>query len=246
MDSVTASNTAAAPTTVPALQVQSLRFAYGKHAAPVLDIPAWEVAAGAQVFLRGPSGAGKSTLLNLLAGVLLPSSGIVRVLGQNLTALSSHKRDRFRAAHIGLVFQQFNLLPYLSVKDNIILAAHFNGRRGTEVETHLYKLLASLNLARDLAQQPAATLSVGQQQRVAIARALINDPQIIIVDEPTSSLDADARDAFLELLLGLTEPCGKTLVFVSHDQNLAHHFQQALDLSQINLAEKTGGAINAV
>lgn len=234
------------PAATPALRVQALRFAYSKNAPLVLDIPDWQVAEGEQVFLRGPSGAGKSTLLNVLAGVVLPNSGTVEVLGQNLANISSHKRDRFRAAHIGLVFQQFNLLPYLSVADNILLAAHFNGRRDKSVEARMHELLVALKLDPMLVKQPAGALSVGQQQRVAIARALINDPQLIIVDEPTSSLDADARDAFLDLLLSLTQPSGKTLVFVSHDQGLAHHFQQALDLSQINLAATTGDAVDAV
>lgn len=219
-----------------AINVQSLHFAYGKHSRPVLDIPTWQVSQGAQVFLKGPSGSGKSTLLNLLAGILSPTSGIVEVLGQNLSHLSTRRRDRYRAAHIGLVFQQFNLIPYLNVADNILLAAHFNGRAGKQVETRMHELLQTLKLPEESLNMPAARLSVGQQQRVAIARALINNPQILIVDEPTSSLDSGARDAFMTLLLQLTKANDKTLVFVSHDETLAPYFGQTVDLSEINRA----------
>lgn len=219
-----------------AISVQSLRFAYGKHSRLVLDIPSWQVSPGAQVFLRGPSGSGKSTLLNLLAGILLPTDGVVEILGQDLSQLSSRHRDRYRAAHIGLVFQQFNLIPYLNVADNILLAAHFNGLSGSQVEARMHELLETLKLPGAVLKMPAVKLSVGQQQRVAIARALINDPQALIVDEPTSSLDGDARDAFMAMLLRLTETGGKTLIFVSHDQSLASYFRQTADLSQINRA----------
>lgn len=213
-----------------------MRFSYGGRAPTVLDIPAWEVEQGAQVFLQGPSGSGKSTLLNLLAGVLVPTGGVVEVLGQNLTQLSNRRRDRFRAAHIGFVFQQFNLVPYLSVADNILLAAHFNKGAGKAVHSRMQQLLQILGLDEQLLNKQAAQLSVGQQQRVAIGRALINDPEILVIDEPTSSLDSDARDAFMRLLLRISEQGNKTLLFVSHDQSLAQHFAIKLDLKQINRA----------
>lgn len=219
-----------------AIDMHALRFAYSSSGPLVLDIPQWQVERGAQVFLKGPSGSGKSTLLNLLAGVLLPSSGTVALLGQDLARLNSRRRDRFRAAHVGLVFQQFNLVSYLNVAENILLAAHFNGRSGKAVEARMHELLLTLGLDGALLTMPAAALSVGQQQRVAIVRAFINDPQILIVDEPTSSLDADYRDTFMNLLLQLTRQNAKTLLFVSHDQGLAQHFEHTLDLADINRA----------
>lgn len=227
-----------------AIDIHALRFAYSNNGPAVLDIPQWQVERGAQIFLKGPSGSGKSTLLNVLAGVLLPSSGTVALLGQDLARLNSRRRDRYRAAHVGLVFQQFNLVSYLNVAENILLAAHFNGRSGKQVEARMHELLLTLGLDGALLTQPAAALSVGQQQRVAIVRAFINDPQILIVDEPTSSLDADYRDTFMSLLLQLTRQSAKTLLFVSHDQGLAQHFEHTLDLSDINRAAspKNGGA----
>lgn len=236
------STNTAPPSLNPAVSVQALRFNYGRRDPTVLDIPAWEVEQGAHVFLQGPSGSGKSTLLNLLAGVLLPASGEVEVLGQNLAQLSNRRRDRFRAAHIGFVFQQFNLVPYLSVADNILLAAHFNKAAGTAAHSRMQQLLQTLGLDEHLLNKQAAQLSVGQQQRVAIARALVNDPEILVVDEPTSALDSDARDAFMRLLLRISEQGKKTLLFVSHDQSLAHHFSIKLDLKQINRAAAGGTA----
>lgn len=230
------------PAPYPAASVQNLRFAYHKHGPVVLDIPNWSVEQGAQVFLQGRSGSGKSTLLNLLTGVLQPTSGSVEILGQNLGQLSNRRRDRFRAAHIGFVFQQFNLLPYLSVADNILLAAYFNHQAGKDVHQRMLQLLQMLGLDEHILNKQAAALSVGQQQRVAIARALINDPKMLIVDEPTSSLDSDARDAFMRLLLRVTEQGNKTLLFVSHDQSLAHHFSNSLNLKQINKAALLGDA----
>lgn len=230
------------PAAYPAVRLRELRFAYQKHSPEVLDIPDWSVAQDTQIFLQGPSGSGKSTLLNLLTGVLLPTDGTVDVLGQNLAQMSHRQRDRFRAAHIGFVFQQFNLVPYLSVADNILLAAHFNHRSGKHVRTRMHQLLHTLGLDNHISSTPAAALSVGQQQRVAIARALINNPRLLIVDEPTSSLDSDARDAFMKLLLGLIEEGNKTLLFVSHDKTLARHFNHTLNLQHINRAAATGGA----
>ncbi|MDY6921938.1 MAG: ABC transporter ATP-binding protein [Pseudomonadota bacterium] len=190
--------------------------------------------AGAQVFLKGESGAGKSTLLNLLAGILPAAAGQVQLLNQDLAALSSRQRDRFRARHVGMVFQQFNLIPYLNVVDNIRLASHFAGQSAEATETRAQQLFHSLKLDRSLLPQRADHLSVGQQQRVAIARALINDPEILLVDEPTSALDSELRDRFIQLLLEICEQRGSTLVFVSHDMHLAAHFSRIIPLSSIN------------
>lgn len=220
-----------------AVKIKDLFFVYpGKARNAVLAIPEWHIAKGDRVFLKGPSGSGKSTLLNLLAGILVPTKGTIEILGQNLGILSARKRDRFRAAHIGIVFQQFNLIHYLSVLDNIRLAAHFGKRDRTEFDLTALRLFAALGLDNTLITKKASDLSVGQQQRVAIARALINAPEILIVDEPTSALDSDSRDAFMKVLLEISRIQGNTLIFVSHDTALTHHFHHAVNLTEINQA----------
>ena len=223
--------------TMDAISIESLRFGYGGGTV-VLDIPQWQVPQGSRVFLRGASGSGKSTLLNLLSGTLVTSSGQgqVQVFGQPLDALSNRGRDKFRAQHIGVVFQQFNLIPYLSVMDNLRLAAHFG--RGGEVRARAEALVKQLKLPANHLQRPAQALSVGQQQRVAIARALINQPQLLLVDEPTSALDRDARDAFVHLLMESYAGAENTLIFVSHDTTLAQHFPVNADMRDLNRAWK--------
>ncbi|SFI83044.1 ABC transporter ATP-binding protein [Nitrosomonas sp. Nm34] len=219
------------------IKISNLHFSYpGKRQPTVLNIPAWQVARGDRVFLKGPSGSGKSTLLNLLAGILVANQGRIEILGQDIAALSAHKRDRFRAAHIGIVFQQFNLIPYLSVLDNIRLAAHFGKKHITGLDLMAKQLFEALGLDHTLITKKASNLSVGQQQRVAIARALINAPEILIVDEPTSALDSDIRDAFIKILMAIGQIQGNTLLFVSHDTALTPHFHHVVNLAEINLA----------
>ena len=225
------------PTTVPAIAVTGLQFAYPRTGVTVLDIPHWQVMQGAQIFLKGASGAGKSTLLNLLAGILAAPKDTVRLLGQDIALLSSHQRDRFRARHVGMVFQQFNLIPYLSVFDNIQMARHFAGMGHHDTPARAQMLFDALKLNTALLQQRADRLSVGQAQRVAIARALINGPEILLADEPTSALDADLKDRFIELLLTLCQQQNSTLILVSHDLQLAHHFSQVIPLDTINQAQ---------
>lgn len=217
----------------PAIEINDLEFAYGPRAGRVLAVEQWSVPAGSSTFLRGPSGSGKSTLLHLICGLLAPSRGRLRVCGQDLQQLRGHARDRFRARHIGVVFQQFNLLPYLSVLDNLRLAERF-GRAPEPLDP--LELLRRLHLPEVLLARQAGSLSVGQQQRVAIARALINRPQLLIADEPTSALDSDARDAFIDLLLELAGEGRATVLFVSHDASLARHFDEAADLLSLNAA----------
>ncbi|SDY13026.1 ABC transporter ATP-binding protein [Nitrosomonas sp. Nm58] len=226
------------PATIPdAVRINGLHFSYpGKVHTVVLAIPEWRVARGDRVFLKGPSGSGKSTLLNLLAGILVANKGTIEILGQNLGALSARARDRFRAAHIGIVFQQFNLIPYLSVLDNIRLAAHFGKKDRTDLDLTARQLFDMLELDNTVITKKASDLSVGQQQRVAIARALVNAPEILIADEPTSALDSDTRDAFMQMLLEISKTQGNTLIFVSHDTALAPHFHHVVNLAEINQA----------
>jgi putative ABC transport system ATP-binding protein len=187
--------------------------------------------------LEGPSGSGKSTLLQLLGGVLLPQRGDVRMLGQSMGELSAAQRDLLRADHVGFIFQQFNLLPYLSALDNVLLPCRFSpfrrqaGESGGGLVDEARRLLAALGLgAKDVQYRRAGRLSVGQQQRVAAARALIGRPALVLADEPTSALDADNRDAFLELLFSEARSANTAIVLVSHDANLRPHFERHLTL----------------
>ncbi len=226
-----------------AIDIQGLRFAY-KGGPPVLDIPELQLQREARTFLYGPSGSGKTTLLGVMAGVLKADAGEVKVLGQDLSAMSGAKRDAFRAEHIGYVFQMFNLIPYLSVLDNIILPVRMNaGRRarlkGEGIEDTARALAAHLHIDHALGKR-VTELSVGQQQRVAACRALMGSPELIIADEPTSSLDYDRREAFLKLLFQQCERVGSTLVFVSHDRSLMDLFPQKLSLPDLNRASEGG------
>ena len=222
-----------------AIDIRHLRFRYG--GGPwVLDIPELTLERETRAFLFGPSGSGKTTLLGVLAGVLEANEGDVTVLGEDLTSLSGPQRDAFRAEHIGYVFQMFNLIPYLSVLDNITLPVRMHaGRRarldGTGMKESAAQLAGHLHIG-DLLKKPVTELSVGQQQRVAACRALIGAPELIVADEPTSSLDFDRREDFLELLFQECERAGATLVFVSHDRALEGMFSRTISLPDVNQA----------
>jgi len=224
----------------PVIDIENLVFAW-KGGPQVLNVPSFRLEAGERVFLRGPSGSGKSTLLGLIAGVLAPQQGSVRVLGEDMTALSASRRDRLRADHVGVIFQMFNLVPYLSVTGNVLLPLRFSPARrkaaGSDAEGEARRLLTRLGLDDErLLARRVSDLSVGQQQRVAAARALIGAPDLIIADEPTSALDADARDRFIALLSEEVTRSGASLLFVSHDASLAPLFTRAVDLAAINRA----------
>lgn len=223
------------------IRIENLLFRWLAGAQPCLEIPSFEVRAGERIFLYGPSGSGKSTLLGLLGGVLVPERGRLHLLDVELTQLNSSARDRFRADHVGFVFQQFNLIPYLSVIDNILLPCRFSTRRqarataqGRSLHDEAARLLSHLDLDASLRNRTVTQLSVGQQQRVAVARALIGQPEIVIADEPTSSLDAQRQAAFLDLLSRECAAAGSTLVYVSHDRRLAAGFSREIELSSIN------------
>jgi putative ABC transport system ATP-binding protein len=221
------------------IDVDSLLFRWPSASSPCLAIESLRIDAGERVFLFGPSGSGKSTLLALLAGVLKAQEGRIRVLGTELSSLRA--RDRFRVDHIGFIFQQFNLVPYLSVMHNVLLPCRFSAKRaqratevhGTPVDAARH-LLDAMGLGANLRKRKATELSVGQQQRVAAARALIGSPELLIADEPTSSLDSDARQAFLELLRHQCDRWATTLLFVSHDRQLAARFDREVNLPAIN------------
>lgn len=231
-------------TAAPLLRVENLRFRWNRRQPPCVEIERLDVAAGERLFVHGPSGSGKSTLLGLLGGVLVGERGTVTVTIDGhptaLEQLSRAGRDRFRVDHIGFVFQQFNLIPYLSVLDNVLLPCRFSARRrgqaGPDLAEDARRLLRELDLSERLTARPVTQLSVGQQQRVAVARALIGRPEIVIADEPTSALDAQRQDRFLELLLKECAASNASLVFVSHDRRLATHFTREVALHEINRA----------
>jgi putative ABC transport system ATP-binding protein len=225
-------------------ELSNLTFAWKAGAKPVLDIEALHLDDSERTFLWGPSGSGKSTLLGLLAGVIAPQHGDIHVLGYRLGSMSGAARDRFRADHVGVVFQLFNLVPYLSVIENVTLPCRFSARRReralrqtTHVEEEARRLLAALELtAPDLLERPVTELSVGQQQRVAAARALIGAPELIVADEPTSALDQHLKERFVDLLRGECAEAGSTLLFVSHDRSLQPLFDRAIDFVSLNRA----------
>ena len=221
------------------LQIRKLRFAWA-GAADCVAIDTLDVGPGRTLFLHGPSGCGKSTLLGLMAGVLQAQHGSVSLLGQPWAALPAGRRDARRADHVGVIFQQFNLLPYLTVLDNVLLPCRFSALRaarcaGTPAAA-AQALLQRMGLTADLWGRRADALSVGQQQRVAAARALLGAPELVIADEPTSALDTALRDGFMDLLLGACADNGSTLVFVSHDERLAVRFDERLSLPTLNRA----------
>ena len=222
----------------PVIALEDVQFGYGMRL--VLDIPRLWVEQGSSVLLRGISGGGKSTLLGLLAGVLLPGRGRVEVAGQALQDMGGAARDRFRADQLGVIFQQFNLLPFLTVRDNIALGLRFSRLRSARIsgplDAEIARLLSALQLDPALMQRRAGTLSVGQQQRVAAARALIGRPALLLADEPTSALDRDAATAFLQLMSAQCQAAGTTVLVVSHDDSPQPLFDRTIALSEINLA----------
>ncbi|WP_319380643.1 ATP-binding cassette domain-containing protein [Thiomicrorhabdus sp.] len=216
----------------PALEIENLQFSWPGSRQVLLQIPELKLAQGEHLFIEGPSGSGKSTLLNLLSGILLPQRGSIRLLGQNLAEMKSAKRDRFRADHLGIIFQQFNLLTYLTPVENILLSLQASPQKSARVENasrEAQALLAQLGLSS--VQNNSHSLSVGQQQRVAAARALIGKPEIILADEPTSALDSDHRHRFIEQLFQTAASANASIIFVSHDHSLKSHFGQHFRLT---------------
>lgn len=243
----------------PALELKNLSFRYKDSAAFSLQIPQLRLEVGQHLFIKGASGSGKTTLLNLLAGIQTVDTGEIWLGGAQLQPASARRRDAIRAQHIGIVFQQLNLIPYLSVLDNVLLAAAFQTRAsiGEKTSSHVSdshvsdshasdshmtpaqlklraeQLLTALGLTASMWQQAAESLSVGQQQRVAIARALLCKPTLLIADEPTSALDSEHRDAFMRLLLAQADASQCTVLFVSHDAALAPWFSHTLAMASL-------------
>ncbi|MEX1828957.1 ABC transporter ATP-binding protein [Luteibacter sp. CQ10] len=223
----------------PLLRTRGLRYAW-RDSENALAFDDLVLGRGERLFLCGPSGSGKSTLLGLLAGVLSPTDGDVSVLGTSFAAATPAARDGFRANHLGYVFQQFNLLPFLDPMQNVLLGCAWSRERAARagssrasVRGEARRLLLALGLdARTTFHARTGELSVGQQQRVAAARALIGGPALLLADEPTSALDMTSRNAFLRLLLEECRRHGTGVVFVSHDLSLARHFDRSVSLWQ--------------
>lgn len=212
---------------------------------PLIAIPDLTIQDKEHLFIHGPSGSGKSTLLGLISGILTPQQGDIHILNQSLNALTTAQKDQFRVDHIGFIFQQFNLIPYLSILENVILPCHFSTvRRKRVVDTgktpteEAQQLLTRLDLSQTLWNKPVHQLSIGQQQRVAAARALIGTPEIVLADEPTSALDADRQQHFLDLIQHISAENDITFIFISHDLRLAEHFPRQLSMQTINQAQK--------
>jgi putative ABC transport system ATP-binding protein len=222
------------------VRMSGVRFAWPGRNAFSLVIENFALKKGERLFLAGPSGAGKSTFLSLLAGIVTPQEGVINVLGTDIAKLRGAARDRFRAEHYGIIFQMFNLLPYGSVIDNVLLPLSFSGKRRKRAEAgggahaEAARLLERLGIEKVVIKNSsAANLSVGQQQRVAAARALIGTPELIIADEPASSLDRNRQQAFLDLLFADVEAAGATLIMVSHDESLGSRFTRVANLTDI-------------
>ncbi len=220
-----------------ALHISQMQFSYGQHL--ILNIPELSIEAGEIVFLYGPSGSGKSTLLELTAGVLQVQQGQLNVFGEAFEKKTSSQLDHFRAANIGYIFQSFNLIPYLSVEENIRLPMMF-ARHANETK-RFDELIDGLSL-RSFLTRKVTDLSVGQQQRVAAARALLKKPKLLLADEPTSALDYDHREKFLQLLFQLCRKDQTSVLFVSHDRTIEKLFDRSISLSALNLIQPQSDA----
>ncbi|WP_171181912.1 ABC transporter ATP-binding protein [Ruegeria sp. HKCCD8929] len=223
------------------LRIADVGFRWLGRAGFSLAVADFSVAEGEAVLLLGESGSGKSTLLSLICGTILPSAGQVHVAGTDIATLSGGKRDRFRAEQIGVIFQQFNLLPFGTVTDNILLPLRFapeRRKRAGDAKVTALALCTSLGLPDDVVSAKASSLSVGQQQRVAVARALIGQPPLIIADEPTSALDATSQTAFLELLFQQIADSASSLLMVSHDPRLGDRFDRVVRMEDIARIER--------
>lgn len=219
-----------------AIQLRDIKFTYGGCQAPTIEVHDLKVFKGQRVFIYGPSGSGKTTLLELLSGVLVPQVGEVNLAGVNIAALNPADRDHFRADKMSFIFQNFNLLPYLNVRENIELPLRLRGQTSQSQKdlNQALKSLADRLGISELLEKSVTQISVGQQQRVAVARALIGRPQLLLADEPTSSLDYDNREKFLQVLFELSKEVGTTVLFVSHDRTLETLFDVTISMSTLN------------
>jgi putative ABC transport system ATP-binding protein len=218
------------------LALENVRKSYvepGGEPLPILDVPRLAIARGEQVVLRGRSGCGKTTLLNCIAGLTTVDSGKIEVNGRDVTALPESVRDRFRAGHIGFVFQTFNLLPAFTALENVMLGMAFTGGRPDAARAR--QLLADVGLSHRLTHKPRA-LSVGEQQRVAVARALANRPVLLLADEPTANVDAAHQQQVIDLLRDSCRREQIAMLLVTHSSEVSQQFDRVEQLEQVNQA----------
>lgn len=215
------------------IELKNLRHTYlgnGQEPRTVLEIEHWAVEAGTQLLLRGISGSGKTTLLNIIAGLLPPSAGAVWLDQQSLYALRESQRDRWRARHVGYVFQLHLLVPTLSALENVEMALVFSGKVSVwQRRRQAQAILEEMGLTSTIHHHPYQ-LSTGQRLRVAIARALVHQPLLVLADEPTAALDQEAGTCVMDLLQKMCHQRGATLLVASHDPALNQRFEQMLDL----------------
>ena len=212
----------AAESTAVHLQGLCKAFGEGDTRTEVLKSTHFEARLGEMMLLVGPSGCGKTTLLSIIAGTLKPDSGEVHVLGYPLHTMSGGKVTAFRMRHIGFIFQQFNLIPTLSVQENVSVPLLIQGKSARQAEKHAREALERVGIADKATLRPAK-LSGGQQQRVAIARAIVHSPPLVICDEPTSALDSDNGHQVMDLLAGIARDAGRAVVIVTHDSRIYHY-----------------------
>lgn len=213
------------------IEISRLRFSYGPGAF-ALEVPELCIARGEKVAFVGPSGTGKTTLIHLIAGIFAPEAGSIRVGDFDLTSQPEHRRRVFRISRVGLVFQEFELLEYLSVRENILLPFYVNAALtlSPTVRQAAVDLALSMNLGDKLQRRPG-TLSHGERQRVAICRALIAGPELLIADEPTGNLDADTARSILSILLREVDQRNATLLMVTHNRGLLDAFDRVIDVA---------------
>ena len=225
------------------IAIKNLSFAYKSAEGFGLSIPELHLSRGKTYLLLGPSGSGKSTFLNLLAGILRAQSGALHIADQDMMTVGASAIDRFRGEHIGFIFQSLNLIPWLTVKDNIALGLTFAPKRRQSLEQDtlqaIENLVQAMNIDAALLTSSAGQLSIGQQQRVAAARALIGAPDIILADEPSSALDDANTTAFFDLLMARLDRSRQMLLVVSHDTRLVDYFDEVLQIGDI--IEQGGG-----
>lgn len=219
---------------MPGIQISNLEFSYASGSGFSLFIPTLEIEEKECVAIVGPSGSGKTTLLNLLAGTLVPRAGQISVAGQQLDGMAEGARRRFRIDRVGQVFQAFELLDYLSVKENIQLPRLIDSTTSdkVDIQQRIDKLLASVGL-QDKANRPPAELSHGERQRVAVCRAMLNHPQLLLADEPTGNLDQVNKQKVVDLLIEQAREHGSMLLMVTHDHSMLDAFERVIDFTRL-------------
>ena len=223
---------------MPLVEVQGVSKVYHRDTVevPVLDSVSFTIEAGEYLSLMGPSGSGKTTLLNLLAGLDSPTSGTLRVAGEDITQLKAKQLAAWRSRHVGFIFQLYNLIPVLTALQNVELPLLLTPLKRKERREHAETALRVVGLEDRMHHFPRQ-LSGGQEQRVGIARAIVTDPTLILADEPTGDLDAHSADEILELLVRLNREFHKTIVMVTHDPHAAERAGRSLHLDKGSLRE---------